>query len=63
MYMDGRQYWLFVVCTENGQILLANSKPLSFSALMFGPAQERLDWELKVKRWRHRQGIVWQGVL
>ena len=28
---------------ENVRILLANSKPLSFSTLIFGPAQERLD--------------------
>jgi hypothetical protein len=26
MCMDGRQYWLFVVCTDNGGILLANPK-------------------------------------
>jgi hypothetical protein len=28
---------------ENEGILLANSKSLSFSTLIFGPAQERLD--------------------
>jgi hypothetical protein len=27
----------------NARILLANSKPLSFSTLIFSPAQERLD--------------------
>jgi len=30
-------------CSHNGRILLANSKSLSFSALIFGKAQERLD--------------------
>jgi len=39
---------------KNEGILLANSKSLSFSALIFGKAQERLDWELKFKRWGHR---------
>jgi hypothetical protein len=32
-----------VSCADNGQILLANSKSLSFSSLIFGQAQERLD--------------------
>ena len=40
------------------RILLANSKSLSFSALIFGKAQERLDWELKFKRWGHRQCVL-----
>jgi hypothetical protein len=31
------------LCPTNARIPLANSKSLSFSALMFGPAQERLD--------------------
>jgi hypothetical protein len=34
-----------VICcvSKKGPILLANYKSLSFSTLMFGPAQERLD--------------------
>jgi hypothetical protein len=30
-------------CTVNARILLVNSKSLSFSTLIFGKAQERLD--------------------
>jgi hypothetical protein len=33
----------FLVCLKNLPILLANSKSLSFSILVFGLAQERLD--------------------
>ena len=39
--------------SSNERILLANSKPLSFNALILGPAQERLE-RAKLKRWGHR---------
>ena len=36
--------WESEVCvSKNYPILLANSKPLSFSTVIFGPAQKRLD--------------------
>jgi hypothetical protein len=38
----GAKIGLFVVCPDNGGILLANSKSLSFSTLIFGKAQGRL---------------------
>src|SRR4030095_16406946 len=40
---SGARIGLLGVCRDNGRILLANSKPLSFSTLIFSPAQERLD--------------------
>ena len=47
-----------VVVSKRKVTLLANSKSLSFSTLIFGPAQERLDGELKFKRWGHREGVL-----
>jgi hypothetical protein len=36
-------YLLYLCVSKKAKILLANSKSLSFSALIFGKAQERLD--------------------